>query len=252
MNFGDEHVRQVSGTAMGISSAPPFATIYFGIYEDNILLPKWFWNLLIYIHFIGDLLGMWMWHHDPVEDAQLWNEFKDAMNTHKGLTWTFTEPSLSCDFMDLTISIVKSKIETTLYEKSLNWYLHKPPHSAHALGRLPGLVVGGILQIWQLCTHKADILQTIKEFYHRLLHRGYMPSTLRPLFIKADANALQHLDHNEEEASRIWQQKELTGRRKEFLHFKYHPNNPPSYQTQCLWCHLVLRPYDMGYGTEPL
>ena len=50
------------------------------------------------------------------------------MNAFPGLTWEFSEPSTTIDFMDMTITINKSnKIETTLFEKRLNLHLYTPP-----------------------------------------------------------------------------------------------------------------------------
>ena len=53
------------------------------------------------------------------------------MNNYPGLTWEFNPPSDKVDFMDLTISIHKGKITTSLFEKPLNLQLYIPPHSAH-------------------------------------------------------------------------------------------------------------------------
>jgi hypothetical protein len=37
LKFGDTYWRQKSGTGMGISPAPPWTTIFFGLYEEQLL-----------------------------------------------------------------------------------------------------------------------------------------------------------------------------------------------------------------------
>eukprot|EP00957_Ditylum_brightwellii_P113066 8622530-Ditylum_brightwellii.AAC.1 len=53
------------------------------------------------------------------------------LNMWFGLEWEVIESNTSVDSMDLTISLKNGKIQTTLFEKSLNLYLYIPPHSAH-------------------------------------------------------------------------------------------------------------------------
>ena len=82
----------------------------------------------------------------PKLDTLEWNAFKNRMNEFPGLTWEFSEPSTSVDFVDMTITINKSnKIETTLFEKSSTYISTPPPpppppHSSHPPGLLPGIV----------------------------------------------------------------------------------------------------------------
>ena len=75
--------------------------------------------------------------------------------------------------MDTTISIHKDRIVMSLYEKSMNIYLYIPYHSAHPPGVLTGLVSGNILRIHSLCSEQDDINLQMKQFYARLLVRGY-------------------------------------------------------------------------------
>ena len=73
----------------------------------------------------------------------------------------------------MTISIREGRIVTSLYKKSMNLYLYIPPHSAHPTGVLTGLVSGNILRIHSLCSEQDDINLRMKQFYARLLVRGY-------------------------------------------------------------------------------
>ena len=84
----------------------------------------------------------------------------------------------------MTISIREDRIVTSLYEKSMNLYLYIPPHSAHPPGVLTGLVSGNILRIHSLCSKQDDINLHMKQFYVRLLVRGYQLNLLIPAFTK--------------------------------------------------------------------
>ena len=91
--------------------------------------------------------------------------------------------------MDMTISIREDQIVTSLYEKSMNLYLYTPPHSAHPPGVLTGLVSGNILWIHSLCSEQDNIDLRMKEFYVRLLIRGYQRDLLIPTFSKGITGA---------------------------------------------------------------
>jgi hypothetical protein len=133
--FGDTHWLQLSGTAMGTPPAPPYATLFFAIYED-IILAEFAENLVLYRRFIDDVFGVWI--QTPGDDIQF-RSFTTRMNDF-GLTWEVNTPCHRVDFMDLTITIIQNRLTTTLYEKAMNLYLYIPPHSAHPPGVLSGLV----------------------------------------------------------------------------------------------------------------
>ena len=55
--FGDTFWLQKVGTAMGEPPAPPWATIFFGIYEETVLA-RFGARLQLYRRFIDDVLGI--------------------------------------------------------------------------------------------------------------------------------------------------------------------------------------------------
>ena len=125
--FGDLTFKQLNGTTMGTPPAPPYATIYFGIHEEKFL-PHHSQCIIYYQRFIDDAIGIWCPNKNSQLDTLEWNTFKNKMNKFPGLTWEFSEPSTTIDFMDMAITINKSnKIETTLFEKRLNLHLYIPP-----------------------------------------------------------------------------------------------------------------------------
>eukprot|EP00804_Cyclotella_cryptica_P005818 CCRYP_000116-RA/>CCRYP_000116-RA protein AED:0.39 eAED:0.47 QI:0/0/0/1/0/0/3/0/287 len=107
IQFGDTYWRQISGTGMGISPAPPWATIFYALHENNFL-PPWSHHILFYKRFIDDVFGIWIPHPSPAQDTINWCSFKQTMQQWHGLQWDFTPLSTSCNFMDLTITITPS------------------------------------------------------------------------------------------------------------------------------------------------
>ena len=162
--FGDLTLKQLNGTAMGTPPAPPYATIYYGIHEENFL-PHHSRRVIYYRRFIDDIIGIWCPNKNPQLDAVEWHEFKLKMNSFPGLTWEFSERSKMINFMDMTITINNSNmIETTLFKKRLNLHLYIPPHSAHPPGLLPGIVYSTLFRIFTLCSCETDKIQRTKVF----------------------------------------------------------------------------------------
>eukprot|EP00956_Cyclotella_meneghiniana_P011148 scaffold15612_cov57-Cyclotella_meneghiniana.AAC.4 len=133
--FGDIFCHQTSGTAMGAPPAPrSWPTITFGIHEEELIMPKWAEQMPFYLRFIDDGIGIWLVDEDPSVFEEQFKQFQQDMHGWYG---PFTKPSTSIDFMDLTITIVDGKIETTICEKAQNLYLYIPPHSSHPRDLMP-------------------------------------------------------------------------------------------------------------------
>ncbi len=158
------------------------------------------------------------------------------MPVHK-LKWTFSPRSTQVDFMDLTVRLEQGRIVTTMYKKALNLYLYLPPHSAHPPGVLQGLVIGNVIRIHTLCSDPSNIEFLTRQFYSRLLRRGYKPDILAPLFEQAMTKAAAYQPGR---TSPIPTGSPLNNQI--FLHLPFHPQNPPSFKLQSAFREHVLAP----------
>ena len=109
VQFGDTFWKQISGTAMGISPAPPWAILFFAIHE-LYFVEKWKESLIFWKRFIDDGLGLWKLHADTATNNALWTEFQSDINNFHGLEWDFTPLADSVDFMDMTLSIANNNL----------------------------------------------------------------------------------------------------------------------------------------------
>lgn len=245
--LGDTYWRQTSGTAMGTPPAPAWATIFYALHEKD-MVPRWSSNISLYKRFIDDVIGIWLTDPDPEKDRELWNAFCEDMDSWHDMKWDCNKPTTSVDFMDLTITIEKDRIVTTLYEKALNLYLYIPPFSSHPRGVFTGTISGQILRIRRLCTYKSDADSRIQEFFSRLLARGHLSENLAPLFSKAEENATAYLLRSPEEHRELRKRKRDDSHHQVYFHLQFHPDDPPSRKIQKLWRDHVSEPA----GDSPL
>ena len=233
--FSDTTWKQMTGTAMGTPPAPPWATLYYALLENDFL-PRFEGNLLLYRRFIDDVFGIWQ-ITDHTTNAARWDSFKLAMNdVDFALTWIVSDPAQTVNFMDLTISLCGDKLHLTLYEKPSNLHLYIPPHSCHPPGLLAGVVHGMIFRIHTLCSDDQDKTTKAKTFFHQLRQHGNSTSQLQPLFHAAiDRATNQQID-----PSAVPNHNKL--RHTMFFHLRYHPQNPASRVIQNGWRNYIAEP----------
>ena len=82
--FGDTYWLQKLGTAMGAPTAPPWATIFFGIHEE-IVLAQFGDKLQLYCLFMDNVLDIWMVEPDPVKYHRQWTFFVALIQDYYGL-----------------------------------------------------------------------------------------------------------------------------------------------------------------------
>jgi hypothetical protein len=145
--FGNLWIHQLRGTAMGTSSACVWATIYYAIHENKVLLPRYGRHLYKrkLLRFIDDIRAIWIFEPGANQATSLpWKAFCKDLSFGR-LTWKVTRPSRHAIFLDLNLYIVRRQIKTTTYQKELNLYLYLPGSSAHMLGMIKGTIYGQLL-----------------------------------------------------------------------------------------------------------
>jgi hypothetical protein len=225
--FGDTYWKQEDGTAMGAPPAPPWATLAFAGHEDQVV-DNYKFVIPYYRRFLDDIFMVWLLHDG---DDGLWQDFKDEMDEY-GLVWDFTPRANTTQFLDLNLTIVNGRIETTLFEKALNLHLYIPPKSAHPPGVLMGLIMGMIFRIFVLCSHQPDRIRKTQDFFRHLIFRGYQAHNIEPIFRKAIANAIAYdgtPTANSRDGTIIFK-------------IPYHPQNPPSTDIQRVWRDTLSTP----------
>ena len=225
--FDDTFWLQLDGTAMGTPTACLYATISYGVYERNKILPAYSTFLSFYKRFIDDVFGIWIPSTDGMDDDH-WEKFKLAMNGWGKLQWVISERSKKADFLDLTISLEKGKILTRTFQKSMNLYLYIPPISAHPTSCFKGLIVGNFLR-FRKQNNDHDFCTLLGNFIQHLLARGHSLKAIKSHFLQAAATAdkskLQKIQRKQitsatAEASPI---NTDIANRSLYLHWRYHP-----------------------------
>jgi len=232
IRFGDTYWQQVNGTAMGAPPAPSFATLYYGIFELD-LLTQFGDRLLFLCRYIDDQFGIWIHHPDPITDRQQWEAFKQCQQNYCSLNWEFSELSQSTNFLDLTVRIADYRVVTSIYEKPLNLHLYIPPHSSHTPSARTGLVTGNVFRILRLTTERSAQLASLSSFYLHLLARGYKPRFLHFAFQQA---------FNRFTSFRKTKKISVHADDTIFLHLQYHPRDPPRKLLQRAFQEHLIRP----------
>ena len=141
---------------------------------------------------VGDL---WLGRDWLSKYHRQWTAFNSINQYYYILKLIFKQCSKTVNCVDMTISIRQDRIVTSLYDKAMNLYLYIPPHYVHPLGVLTVIVSGNILCIHSFFINKECINRRMKEFYSRLLVRGYHCYFLNPKFTKGIMGACAFIKH---------------------------------------------------------
>ena len=241
--FGDTYWLQKTGTAMGTPAAPDYATLYFAIWEIEIIQKYPELNQL-YSRYIDDGFGIWTQLKAEEEDEQRWASFKADINSYginhsffainkcyKPLNWEFSEISNNSIYLDLNISINENSIKTTIYEKKLNLHLYILPHSCHSPGITKSLIYGAVNRAKNLCTNQKDMIPYIVKTHDRLVARGHNPKDIQLMIKEALATS-----NNKQMNKTSSENKSL------FLHLPYNPMDPSSTLIQRAFEDAILHP----------
>ena len=228
--YGDCYFKQLTGTAMGTPAAVMWAIIYYCWHEKHVIIPKYKSKMPLMCRFIDDIFAIVLiGGQDGMNKTEL-DSFKKDINDFGILKWNVDEPSISVDYLDLTVKIENGMIVTKTYQKPINLYQYITPNSAHPPWMIKGIVTSTLQTYHYQNTHAEDYWDIAMLYYRRLRMRGWDRKTLEPIFVKAH----KKIESQQEEAEPA-EEVEILNKEHVILHLEYHPNDIPRKRIRDLW-----------------
>ena len=203
-------------------------------------------ELEFYERYIDGGFGIWK-PLSPNNDAHL-ALFKESIQSfganhpffidnpdHQPLKWIFSDLSKHVIFLDLSITLTRNTIATSIYEKPQNLYLYIPPHSCHSPGVIKGLIYGCVNRAKALCTNEEDWMPYVQKTFNRLLVRGHSASDLLPIFNLAIDKVFVKRTRR---VNIITQPKKIPL----FFHLPFNPHDPPGRAIQAAFMDTIIHP----------
>jgi hypothetical protein len=167
--FNNNYYRQIQGTAMGTIMAPTYANCYLR-YLEEIEQPTNNPNLLLYLRYIDDILGVYDNSNNDFD--KLLTQLKE---TYKPLQLTIEHSEDAVNFLDITIknNKIKHLLETTLYKKPENNKKLIPATSNHPQHTLTNILTNEMARRTNLCSNHSEKLAEIANLTHEALSQRY-------------------------------------------------------------------------------
>ena len=230
--FGDLYFLQLTGTAMGTSSACMWATLYYAIHEMNTLIPRYHHCLPVFNRFIDDMFGIW------TGTAEEFEQFTADIDNFGILTWEVEEPASTVDFLDLTITIDhRRRIITKTYQKALNLYQYIPPMSAHPPNMIKGIIYSLMRNYYRQNTLESDYYDIAAKLFARHVARGWSRDLMKSLILDADKRIKSPpiLQVPPPVLPLPGQQHPEVIKDTLYLHWQYHPNDIPRHRLRAIY-----------------
>jgi hypothetical protein len=160
--------KQISGLAMGVSFAPPFACIWLAILEKP-LVTLFAQNLRLYKRYIDDL--MIIWEGSRALAMEFCSQFNQLHRRLQVPEWTVS--TSDAVFLDLVVIHQDGRLLTDLFVKPTNKGLFLPLSSLHQSSTFSGWVRCEFVRRLTKCQLQQRRIQHCTSFIAGLLLRGY-------------------------------------------------------------------------------
>ena len=214
---------------MGTNVACMYATIYYSYHKETHLLHQSY--IKFYCRLIDDAFIIFN-PDDRTVSTLPFQSLQTAMDSfgpkEKRLTWDTEQPSLSVNFLDLTITLLPDgTLQTKTFQKSYNRYLLRTPLSCQPDYVLKSFIYGAIHRYFWQNSLEEDFVNMVTLLKQRMENRGHHHRNLLPLFHQAlQKVASSSLPNPRPTINQKLQNSNNSNNDMLFLHLPYHPNNP--------------------------
>ena len=180
-NFNGKSYLQIKGCAMGTVSAPSYANIFMGHFEETYIYPLITEDCLYYARYIDDIFFIY-----TGSQAKL-DTFITHLNTlHNSIKFDLCSSTHSIAFLDTLVYIDNNrKLQTTLYTKPTDTHSYLHFHSAHPRHLKINLPFSQALRIRRICSEDNELTKNMNNLITNFTMRGYKQQKVKELTLKA-------------------------------------------------------------------
>ena len=126
----------------------------------------------VMLRFIDDIYAIVLVGGKDGISMQRWKEFKEDLCNFGILKWDVGNPSLSVNFLDLTVTIEDGTIRSKTYQKPTNLHQYICPNSAHPPWTIKSIISSMLSKYYRQNTDITDYWKIAIDFYKYLKDRG--------------------------------------------------------------------------------
>ena len=212
--FSSTNLLQTNGTATGAPNSCSYADLAVSPIDDQVFkaMESSYSELRYYGRYRDDCLAIW---DGSRQRLQSFFSFLNSLN--KDLQYTMEIGGTQLCFLDVKLSIMNGRLETTVYSKPTNSHLYLHSSSCHSKSSIKGIPKGVALRLRRLCSTDNEFDAKAVEYEEHLKNRGYNKRMVRKPF--ADIRKKSRED------ARLPISKE-NGEKKIIFSTKYNPRGP--------------------------
>lgn len=175
--FEQTHLLQTNGTATGAPNSCSYADLAVAPIDESIFSAN-IKHLFYYGRYRDDCLTIWCGSLD-----ELHNFFEFLNTLSDDLKFTMEIGNDSICFLDLQISIVNGKLETSVYSKPTDSHLYLHQLSCHKLSTIKGIRKGVALRLRRICSSDVEYETKSLEYIKYLVDRGHNADEVKKVFV---------------------------------------------------------------------
>ena len=168
-SFNNGYYLQTKGVAMGTISAPSYAIIYMGEFEETHIYPLIIDDTLFYGRYIDDILFIY-----TGGETKLHNFFCHINSCDESIKFDYETSQHSISFLDTVIYIDNNRnLQTTLYTKPTDSHNFLHASSAHPRHLINNLPYSQALRTRRICSNTEELTKNNTLMLEYFLDRGY-------------------------------------------------------------------------------
>ena len=176
--FCGQYWLQENGTAMGPKNSCSYADIVAKNIDQQVLAARTIYpELRCWFRFRDDTIVLWR------GSVQRLNAFFQALNTFDPyLQFTMDMGGKSLHFLDLLITRVNNKLETTIYSKPTDSHVYLNARSSHPKSQIRAIAKSVALRLRRICSEDSDFYVKSKVYAQYLIDCGHNSAHVNRVF----------------------------------------------------------------------
>ena len=160
--------------------------IYFWLNKKHRIVPRHRRRIPVMNTSVDDIYAIVLVGGEDGLSKEKWDTFRKYINKFSILKWNIEDPSISVDFLDLTLKIEDGTIIYNMYQKPTNVYQYICPNSAHQPLIIGGIVFRMLKRYYHQNTHVEDYWRVAISFYNHPKDQDWDSGTLETAFDSAN------------------------------------------------------------------